>query len=241
MLELDNVTLVAVASTKIKETIDALNYSSQSIKFNGKLLLTHKNFDNLGDIKLIKIDELKSIKEWSRFIIFDLHEFIQTEYILLIHYDGFVVNPQMWSDKFLKYDYIGSPWPKFTKIFPEIANKYPDNDYRVGNSVSIRSKKFLEIPSKIKLEWFNDSSISNYNEDGYVCVQKREEMEKFGLKYAPFEVACKFGREYTFAENKNIEPFVFHKWYAANRDFPKLNYNFSLKEKIKKLINFGYY
>jgi hypothetical protein len=34
-----------------------------------------------------------------------------TEFAILVHEDGFIVNPECWSDEFLKYDYIGAPWP----------------------------------------------------------------------------------------------------------------------------------
>ena len=30
---------------------------------------------------------------------------------LTIWTDGFIVHPEMWRDEFLKYDYIGAPWP----------------------------------------------------------------------------------------------------------------------------------
>jgi hypothetical protein len=43
MLKLNDITLVAVASTKIKQTIDALNYSTQSINFAEVCLITHEN------------------------------------------------------------------------------------------------------------------------------------------------------------------------------------------------------
>ena len=241
MINLDNVTLVAVSSVKIKETIDAINYSSRNINFNNILVITHKEISNFPKENTKIIKKIDSIKEWCRFIIFDLHNFIETDFILLIHWDGFVINPKKWSNEFLQYDYIGPPWPNFKKIFPSIANKYPDNKYRVGNSVSIRSKKLLQIPSQIKLNWTGGGAIANYHEDGYLCVHNREKLEHCGIKFAPFDLACKFGREYTFEENKNIKPFVFHKWYAENKNFPKLNYQFTFKEKIKRFMNFGYY
>ena len=30
--------------------------------------------------------------------------------------DGHIVNPHLWTNEFLKYDYIGAPWPKFKKM-----------------------------------------------------------------------------------------------------------------------------
>jgi len=241
ILKLNEVTLVAVACTKINQTIDALNYSQKDITFADVCLFTHSELVIDQKIKVIKIKELKSIKDWSKFVIFELNNFIKTKFILLIHWDGFIVNPKSWSDEFLNYDFIGSPWPKFEKVYPKLARQFSDNKFRVGNSVSIRSKNFLETPAKINLKWDSDSKISNFHEDGYICVQKREELEKNGIKFAPFKIACKFGREYTFEENLNINPFVFHKWYGKNKNYPLLSHHFSIKEKIKRFINFGYF
>jgi hypothetical protein len=131
MINLHNVTLVAVSSVKIQETVDAINYSSRGIKFYDKLLITHRDINNFPKKKTKIIEKINSIKEWCRFILFDLHNFIETDFILLIHWDGFVINPEKWSKEFLRYDYIGSPWPNFKKIFPQLVKQYSDNKYRV--------------------------------------------------------------------------------------------------------------
>ena len=70
---------------------------------------------------------------------------------MLIHDDGFVVNPDSWQDDFLNYDYIGAPYP-----LPQDNFSYRDIDgnlIRVGNSVSLRSKKLLDLPIQLDLEW----------------------------------------------------------------------------------------
>jgi hypothetical protein len=239
-INLHDVTLVAVATTKIDQTIAALNYSSQQINFAEVCLLTHSELKVNSKIKVLKIKKFESSAEWGEFIIFELKNFIKTKFILLIHWDGFVVNPKSWNSDFLNYDYIGSPWPSWEKVFPDNVNKYPDKNFRVGNSVSLRSKRFLEIPSKINLKW-KTAEISNYHEDGFLCVQSRHLLENNGIKFAPFELALKFGREYSFKENLNIDPFVFHKWYAKNKYYPVLLHRFGIKEKIKRFVNFGYF
>lgn len=241
MIKLNDVTLVAVASTKINETVEAINYSIKNLVFAKINLFTHFDLKTNSNIEIKKINQIKSIRDWSKFVIFELGKYIDTKFILLIHWDGFVVNPSSWRNEFLEYDYIGSPWPNFKKVFPKIYNQYPDDKYRVGNSVSIRSKKLLDMPSKINLNWENDARISNYHEDGYLCVQKRLDLENSGIKFAPFKLACEFGREYTFKENINLKPFVFHKWYAANKNYTRLSNKFSLKELYKRIVGFGYF
>jgi hypothetical protein len=96
---------------------------------------------------------------------------------LLIHDNGFVVNPDSWKDEFLNYDYIGAPWP-----LPNDNFSYRDingNLIRQGNSVSLRSKKLLDVPNKLNLEW---KPFHGYtNEDGYICVNYRHKYLKKGV------------------------------------------------------------
>ena len=35
---------------------------------------------------------------------------MRTPHVLLIQWDGFVVNPSAWSDEFLDFDYVGARW-----------------------------------------------------------------------------------------------------------------------------------
>jgi hypothetical protein len=45
--------------------------------------------------------------------------------------------------------------------------------------------------------------------------------EEAGMRFAPIEVARLFGREHTIPETEGVTPFLFHKWWGENRDFPK--------------------
>ena len=229
-LDLKSVAIIAVTSGEEIECIKAIEYSSRKIKFSKYLIFS----DKIPKIKhkyinFIKIKKLKNISDWGKFIIFELHKFIKDERILLIHPDGFVVNPHTWKDEFLKYDYIGSPWkvPNDNKTHRDFYG----NLIRVGNSVSLRSKKILELPSKLNLKWENFDLDFPY-EDGYLCVQNRHLLIKEGINYAPFELACYFGREAPLKENINLHPFVFHKWDGPNKNYPCFN----IKKKIKFLI-----
>src|SRR3990167_5668021 len=58
---------------------------------------------------------------------------------------------------------------------------------RVGNSVGLRSKKLLDLPKKLNLEW--KSFHGYFNEDGAISVNYRHIFEANGCKYMPFEEA----------------------------------------------------
>lgn len=217
-LQLPNVTLAAVTSVKVKETIKALEYSMKDIDFGEVVLITHrKPFRLPKNIQYKHIHKLKTIDDFNYSMVYDIGQYINTDYILLVHYDGFVVNPDMWRDEFLDYDYIGSPWP-----LPKDDFSYRDINgeiCRVGNSVSIRSKRLLEFPKKADLKWEADHGF--FHEDGFICVKNKHLIEAAGMKIAPLEVAKYFGHEHMIPEIEGIKPFVFHKWHGTNKDYPK--------------------
>ena len=121
-IKLPNVTLCTFGSEKYKDQHQkALDYSSKKVDF--------------GAVKNI-IVPTNSIEEWNRAIVFDLGDYIETDFALLIHPDGGVAEADMWRDEWLNYDYIGSPFPIPTDNFSyrDINGKIQ----RVGNSVSLR-------------------------------------------------------------------------------------------------------
>ena len=238
MLFLSNVTLVAVATTEVEATSMAIKYSCRDIVFGRVLLIANYNpHPNSNEYDFIKIQSFNNISEWGKFVVFELFKFINTDFIILIHADGFIVNPNKWTNNFLNYDYIGSPWPlsKHPIAFRDINGDV----CRVGNSVSLRSKKILELPTKLNLKWEN--FILNFpNEDGYLCAQHKVLLESKGVKFAPLEVAIHFGREFPIPENKGISPFLFHKWEGENKHFPnfsKQKMHINLFKLIKKFFS----
>lgn len=201
-LKLPNITLCAFGSEKYKDQHQKmLDYSSRNIEF--------------GAIKNITVPT-NSIDEWNRAVVFDLGDHIDTDFALLIHADGGIGEPELWRDEWLNYDYIGSPFP-----LPNDNFSYRDINgkiQRVGNSVSLRSKKLLQLPKKIGMEW--KSFYGFYNEDGYICVNMRHIFEENGCKFAPFEEALPFGREMPLPENKGLKTFVYHKTIGENQCYP---------------------
>jgi hypothetical protein len=207
MINLDNVTLVSVTSVNLDRTIRALKYSCKNIIFNDVILLTDKDVST-DNINVIKIEELDYIG-YSKFIVYELHKYIKTDFALIIQEDGFVVNANKWDDNFLKYDYIGAPF-----ILPRQDDNisYRDsfgNLIRVGNGgFSLRSKKLLSLPTLLNFEW--KSYFGYYNEDGFFAVHNRYILEENGCVYAPVDVAAKFSHERQTSETIGITPFGFH-------------------------------
>ena len=207
MLKLDDVTLVLVSTINIDRSIKALQYSMKDIEFGKVLLITDKT-QHLEDIDVVYTLPLDYIG-YSKFIVYNLHNFINTKYALIIQDDGFVVNPDKWDDEFLEYDYIGAPFP----IPPNSDNISYRNPFgeliRVGNGgFSLRSKKLLSLASELNLEW--KGYFGYHNEDGFYSVHNRHIYEENGCVYAPINIAAKFSKENETPETVGITPFGFH-------------------------------
>lgn len=207
MVNLNNITLVSVTSVNVDRTIRALKHSMKGINFGEVLLLTDKDVSPSG-IKTVKIDPLDYIG-YSHFIVYELHKHINTEFALIIQDDGFVINPEMWDSEFLKYDYIGAPFPMPN---PNDNISYRDpfgNLIRVGNGgFSFRSKKLLSLPTELDLEW--KAYFGYYNEDGFFAVHNKHILEENGCRFAPVDIAASFSIEYNTNETQGITPFGFH-------------------------------
>lgn len=185
MLELNDITLVTVnGGISPDNSLKALLYSSQDLKFADIKLLSHVEPSFLPKkIKFIRIPPL-NFSQYSDFIIKNLSDYIDSKFALIVQADGFVINPTLWREEFLSYDYIGAPW-KLSKHY---------NYIRVGNGgFSLRSKKFLEISKK-------ECPTYGFYEDHIVCITHRNIFLKHGIKYAPLEVAMKFSLEHPIEE-----------------------------------------
>ncbi len=230
-LKLPNVTLAAMTSVNIYETVQALKYSMRGIEFGDVVLITdHRPWYLPKSIRYCHTSKLDNIDKFNYKMTYELADYINTDFALIVHSDGFIVNPDKWTDEFLNYDYIGSPWP-----LPQNDYAYRDskgNICRVGNSVSIRSKRLMAFPKEHDLPWVKVYD-GFYNEDIFICCHSKNEMEAHGLKWAPFELAVRFGREHPLPENKGVEPFLFHKWWGENENYPRF---YSPYKRLKMCI-----
>jgi len=183
-INLDNVTICAVDSINPSLAARAIEKSSESINFASKILFTDSSI--IGNFQTITIPKISSKDEYSRFLIKDLNQFIQTEFVLIVQWDGYVICPQCWTNEFLNYDYIGAKWPWY------------DEGFNMGNGgFSLRSKKLL---NSINTEKF--IFIPNINEDELICRINREYLQNNeAIKFSSLENADKFSYERSLPES----------------------------------------
>ena len=196
---LNNVTLLSVGDHNIVDvTQRALLFSSSAIKFKAIKLLGDKSPSHLfPGVDFIYIKPL-SYPEYSTFCIFELWKYVETEFCLLIQYDGFVINPHLWDDSFLNYDYIGAPcrW---------------DGVFQVGNGgFSLRSNKLLQLCQQL-----DRNKINERFEDRVICIEHRQWFLDNGCKFAPLNVAEKFACQESLHPNHNSSTaFGFHRVFG---------------------------
>jgi hypothetical protein len=192
MINLPDVTLILLTNKDFKGAKKAIDKSCEGINF--------------GAVKIIWDEKIKDIDSWNYKMVYELGQYVDTSHALIIHQDGYVINPELWQDAWLKYDFIGAPFPLPTDDF-----SYRDIHgivQRVGNSVSLRSKKLMDLPKKLGMEWKPFHGF--YNEDGFITVNMRHVFEENGCEFAPLEEAIYFSKENEIPENKDITTFCFH-------------------------------
>ena len=131
----NSLTLVAVADTNLKMTLKSLRKSKEGIDCKHILLITSKEIKKsevFSGLNIIKIKPLKSFKDYNNFIIYQLHKFIKTTHVLVVQWDGFIINSKKWNNDFLKYDYIGAPFIPRANDFNYSRDKN-QNFYSIGN------------------------------------------------------------------------------------------------------------
>ena len=102
MIDLNNVTLFSVDCKYYEKTILAINECLKNFSFKEVLFLSDKKPTNLpGNVKFIKIRSIVSLEDYSSFMINELPDFINTEFCLSVHYDGWIINENNWRPEFL--------------------------------------------------------------------------------------------------------------------------------------------
>lgn len=181
----------------------ALLHCNRLMKFD-KITLLHPNPYSHPEINVVKVDSPGN----NLCVINELPKAITCDHALGIHWDGFIVDPEMWTDEFLEYDFIGCPWN---------LNNLPNKDWRVG------SGGFYMFSNRMAQAWGHICNLEEHN-DWQIGALYRDKFEDLGMKYAPFELASRFGRECEL-EIEDEETFGFHGFqYKDHEKFRSMVY-----------------
>ena len=224
VLELKEVTLVCLDTRNIEVALHSMSSSLSHAQFGESILFTSKalcsedviNEAKIHGIKLEFIPELKSITEYSYFILAKLDKYISTKFCLITQWDSWVIERKFWDSDFLNYDYIGAIWPHYS-------------ENKIGNGgFSLRSKRLLESTRNyiVSMPDFSSPLI----EDDYICRERRNIFEeKYQIKFPTNEIANRFSVE---RNGVPLRSFGFHGMFHFNFVIKK---DFDLRRLINKL------
>ncbi|MBP9760366.1 MAG: hypothetical protein KBD24_03285 [Candidatus Pacebacteria bacterium] len=199
MRTLPTVTLLGIDCVNIERLMLVADLCQEYFAFGDVKLLTSLPVPT--GVPKVEIPPICSSAEYSEFVIRHLAEYVDTSHVLIIQYDGFILNPDAWDDAFLTYDYIGAPW--FVRDSSINRFGFPEDSrgtWVVGNGgFSLRSKKFLQVTAELAKK----GAIAEYHpEDVSLCVWNRTLLEERGLQFAPVPIARRFSYE-ALDENNN--------------------------------------
>ena len=209
------ITAVIMEALDPERAVRVLNHCADVVDFGAVKLLAPRRPKTKFCGEFVQIPNFNYIG-YSTMSCKTLGYFIDTDFALVMQHDGFIIHPDKWNPEWLKYDYIGAPWP------PEIC---PHGEPRVGNSgFSLRSKRFMMACAKIPVDHNNekDSPTSKRftddlsNDDVWMCHRPDvlKEMAALKMRYAPVDVAKYFASELKIPEISfdDEEVFGFHSW-----------------------------
>lgn len=178
--QLPSVTLVVADTYYYGEAIQSLKKSLNQIEPAKALFLTDMQMYNPNlPFEIVNIKKLDGRGAYSKFILKELNNYFDTDFVLVTQHDGWVLDGNAWDDEFFEYDYIGAPWLEV-------------DGYNMGNGgFSLRSKKLQKILAE-------DDFIKHIhtNEDVAICRIYRGYLEeKYGIKYATDEIGDRFSFE----------------------------------------------
>ncbi len=199
MLELPGVTLCCVDTRNHALALRALKKSTAQIQFARTLFVTDRQFDEPG-IDVHVIAPLTSRDAYSLFVLRSLLALVNTPHVLLVQWDGYVLNPAAWQAKYLDCDYIGAPW------------FWHDDAMRVGNGgFSLRSYKLLEALQDPRVELIDVEDVT-------ICRAFRPLLERdYGIRFASETLAKAFSFEAAYPVGS---PFGFHGLFNFSRVVP---------------------
>ena len=184
-------TLVCIDDIYTELSIEIIEGVTSLISFGDIKLFSSKDLNEVTH----KTGPFRSSVDIESFKVGEMYKYIDTEFFLIIEYDGYPLNPSAWTDDFYKYDFIGAPWIFVRGGHNRVGCKQnkPCNKWVGNDGFSFQSSKLLiELSSRI--EQFRQSPVFSAT-DAWVCREINEELKAKGFKFSPVSLASRFSVE----------------------------------------------
>lgn len=187
---LHDVTLCCIDCVRPELALRAMRLSRAQCDFAASILLTSESCDAEG-IEVRRIAKLDGVEAYSHFVQKQLVQHVETPFVLVVQWDGWVLDGAMWEDGFRAFDYIGAPW------------WWRPEGKQVGNGgFSLRSRRLLATLAQ-------DHVPLSHPEDYVIGDVWRPALEQAGVRFADPDTARRFSVEST--PDLSPEPsFGFH-------------------------------
>jgi len=200
MLKLPNVTLVLVETREHELARLALEDCERLVEFAEVLVFTDRPSDfQKNGRRIVEVPDWPTKLGWSRCFWYDVPLQVKTSHALCIQWDSWVVDPSIWHDEYMQYDFVGAPW------------WYKDG-MNVGNGgFCLRSAKFMRYIRKHRDQF---PCITDLDDDLY-CRKYRPTLQTAGFEWAPEAIAQAFAFE-CVRPDITARHFGFHAVYNFN-------------------------
>ena len=183
----------------------ALDLSVSQFQFDRVVVFTDTPQYYPG-VQVVQIPAMTSSEQYSNLVIHQVPDHLETDFVLIAHYDGFIINGNQFSPYFYYYDYIGAPWAMW-------------HIHNVGNGgFSWRSRKLCQ-----SVKHLAEGKQILDAEDLYICRLHRVALEeKYKCRFADTGLASHFSFETSIP---GYPTFGFHgahhlpSLYRNNLDF----------------------
>lgn len=205
-LQLPSVTLMCIDCIDANRAARVLERCKEKADFGAVKLLTSLS----TDYPHIEIMPLNSLVAYSIFMLTRVYDYFDTDHVLIVQRDGFILNPGSFDVRWLELDYIGPLFVQMDKVG--------------SGGFSLRSKKLMRYVSAMSPKWdgtqeqadYIQSKVSYY-EDGVICLNNS--INK-GFKIATHEQAAQWG------QGGNRNPQYFRKYpFGFHRTWQEIDFN----------------
>jgi len=219
-----SLTLFSITNIQHDITAFSLNKTRSCVPATKTLLISDQKPCGDTTIGWLPIAQNFGMLEYCNFCLKEMHSVIDTDFVLICHYDGMATNPQYWTDEYLEYDYVGSL--SHVNYHPmknslQLSGFYEQHKHKpwftCGGGLSLRSKRLLNILAndpQIKTLNFQPNYAEPFiSEDAVITLLNKEYLEKaYGIKFAPLHLAMQFCAEVLTGYNYAMG---FHGWHNA--------------------------